>query len=231
MKKVVLLILAGGIILSACNKTEKNQTENTTISNKEDSMSYALGVVIANTLKTDTQHYANLNYDLVVAGMKEMFGSKAKLSPKEANTFLQKYNHEKQMAQMAALKKANEDFLAQNAKKEGVVSLKSGLQYKVINKGNGIQPDTNDIVVVSYKGTLIDGTVFDSTAEGKTAEFKLNKIIPGISQALTKMHEGDEWEVYIPYNLAYGEYGIPNSPIKPYSTLIFRIKLEKVKKQ
>lgn len=130
----------------------------------------------------------------------------------------------------AANRKAGEDFLAQNAKKEGVVTLPSGLQYKVITKGEGPVATANDEVTVKYEGRLIDGTVFDSSYKrpGETSKFRPDQVIKGWTEALTMMPAGSKWELYIPQSLAYGERQA--GQIKPYSALIFTVELVSVDK-
>ena len=120
---------------------------------------------------------------------------------------------------------AGRKFLAENAKKDSVVTLPSGLQYKVIVKGNGEVPKTTDKVLVNYEGRLVDGTVFDASKKhgDKPAEFKPNQVIKGWTEALTMMPVGSKWQLYIPYELAYGERNMGN--IKPYSMLIFDVEL------
>lgn len=127
-------------------------------------------------------------------------------------------------------RKAGEQFLAENAKKDSVVTLPSGLQYKIIKQGAGRKPDLSSKVEVNYEGRLIDGTVFDSSYKrNKPQEFGLSGVVPGFAEALQLMPEGSTWEIYIPQNLAYGDMENPNSPIKPFSTLIFKLELLSVK--
>lgn len=123
------------------------------------------------------------------------------------------------------LKRSGEVFLAENAKKDGVKVTPSGLQYKVIKQGTGAVPAVDDEVKVNYEGRLIDGTVFDSSYKrGEPTKFKANQVIKGWTEALTMMPVGSEWELYIPYDLAYGERGAGND-IKPYAALIFKVEL------
>lgn len=130
--------------------------------------------------------------------------------------------------QFGANKKAGEKWLAENAKKEGVKTLPSGVQYKVIKEGNGAIPADTSAVEVNYEGKLIDGTVFDSSYErGQAATFRANQVIKGWTEALTHMPAGSTWEVYIPQELAYGER--EQGTIKPFSALIFKIDLISVK--
>jgi len=124
---------------------------------------------------------------------------------------------------------ANAAFLAANAAKPGVVTRPSGLQYKVLKSGHGRTPKTTDMVTVTYKGSLIDGTVFDQTAPGATAEFPAGKLIPGWVEALSLMKEGDRWQLVIPANLAYGERGAGDGLIPPNQVLVFDMELIAVK--
>ena len=127
-------------------------------------------------------------------------------------------------------RRAGEAFLAENAKKDSVVTLPSGLQYKIIKQGDGEVPKSNSKVEVNYEGRLIDGTVFDSSYKrNKPQEFGVMGVIPGFSEALQLMPVGSEWEIYIPQELGYGDRENPNSPIKPYSALIFKVELVGVK--
>ena len=145
-----------------------------------------------------------------------------------------KFFNERQQADKAAkeeklygpIRDAGKQFLAENAQKEGVITLPSGLQYKVLVKGEGEVPSMNDKVQVNYEGRLIDGTVFDASAKhgDKPAEFTPGQVIRGWTEALTMMPVGSKWQLYIPYELAYGERGAGDD-IKPYSTLIFDIEL------
>ena len=126
-----------------------------------------------------------------------------------------------QAADSALSPQANAAFLAANAKKPGVVTEPSGLQHRSIHTGFGKRPKATDIVTVNYKGTLINGKVFDATEPGMPAEFVVNKLIPGWTEALKLMREGDEWEIVIPSNLAYGTRGAGDGAIPPDQTLVF----------
>ncbi len=151
-----------------------------------------------------------------------------------------KYFTEKQQADKAAkeeklygpIRDAGTQFLVENAKKEGVIKLPSGLQYKVLVQGNGEVPLADDKVLVNYEGRLIDGTVFDASSKhgDEPAEFTPAQVIKGWSEALTMMPVGSKWQLYIPYYLAYGERGA-GSDIKPYSTLIFDVELVGIKQK
>lgn len=122
---------------------------------------------------------------------------------------------------------ANEDFLKANAKKSGVVVV-PGIQYRVLKSGKGAQPGRRDCGTVNYKGSFIDGKVFDQSKPGKPISFPVGAVIAGWTEALQMMHEGDKWELVIPSGLAYGKTGTPGGPIPPDATLVFEVELLKV---
>lgn len=147
---------------------------------------------------------------------------------KLAQTKMSQIKSQNMEKQYGPNKAAGEKFLKENAKKPGVVTMPSGLQYKVIKVGNGPMPKDTSTVVVNYEGKTIDGKVFDSSYEKKEpVTMRVNQVIPGWTEALLRMPEGSAWEVYIPQNLAYGEREA--GQIKPFSTLVFKIELLKVK--
>ena len=191
-------------------------------------VSYALGMSVANNILASG--VKNLEVEEFAKAVKAVLGGEPmELSIDEAQEALTVYFTKLQEEQVAGLKAEGEDFLAENAKKEGVVTLPSGLQYKVLNSGNGATPKATDSVECHYEGRLISGTVFDSSYQrGETATFGVNQVIAGWVEALQLMKEGDKWQLYIPYNLAYGERGA-GAQIPPYSTLIFDVELVKVK--
>ncbi len=191
-------------------------------------VSYALGMSVANNILASG--VKNLEVEEFAKAVKAVLGGEPmELSIDEAQEALTVYFTKLQEEQVAGLKAEGEAFLAENAKKEGVVTLPSGLQYKVLNSGNGATPKATDSVECHYEGRLISGTVFDSSYQrGETATFGVNQVIAGWVEALQLMKEGDKWQLYIPYNLAYGERGA-GAQIPPYSTLIFDVELVKVK--
>lgn len=167
------------------------------------------------------------------AGFKAvMEGEVTLVSPEEAGKLLEDYFNELSAAQAAenaeiaeAMKKEGEEFLAENAGKPGVVTLKSSLQYKVLKAGNGRKPGRTDKVRCHYEGSFVNGMVFDSSYNrGEPAVFGVNQVIAGWTEALQLMAEGSEWELYIPYNLAYGEAGA-HGAIPPCAALIFKVEL------
>jgi FKBP-type peptidyl-prolyl cis-trans isomerase FklB len=193
-----------------------------------DKVSYALGMSIANNIMASGVNGLNVE-EFVKAITTYMAGEEPAMTPAEAQQVLNDYFTKLQEEQTAALKAEGEAFLAQNAKNEGVVTLPSGLQYKVLKSGNGATPKASDSVECHYEGRLISGTVFDSSYQrGETATFGVTQVIAGWVEALQLMKEGDKWQLYIPYNLAYGERGA-GAQIPPFATLIFDVELIKVK--
>lgn len=196
-----------------------------------DKTSYALGMNIArNLMQSGVKKLAVEDF---AAGFKAvMEGEVTLVSPEEAGKLLEDYFNELSAAQAAenaeiaeAMKKEGEEFLAENAGKPGVVTLKSGLQYKVLKAGNGRKPGRTDKVRCHYEGSFVNGMVFDSSYNrGEPAVFGVNQVIAGWTEALQLMAEGSEWELYIPYNLAYGEAGA-HGAIPPCAALIFKVEL------
>jgi FKBP-type peptidyl-prolyl cis-trans isomerase len=173
---------------------------------------------------------------MVVKGMKDaLAGGKLLMSDEELRKTMGEFQKEMQQKQATAKaaagennKKEGEAFLAQNKKKEGVVTLKSGLQYKILKAGKGKKPSETDTVEVNYKGTLINGKVFDSSKPEQPASFKVNQVIPGWQEALKLMPAGSKWQLVIPPELAYKEQGA-GPDIGPNATLIFEVELVAVK--
>ena len=191
-------------------------------------VSYALGMSIANNIMASGVNGLDVE-EFVKAVTTYMAGEEPAMTPAEAQQVLNDYFTKLQEEQTAALKAEGEAFLAQNAKNEGVVTLPSGLQYKVLKSGNGATPKASDSVECHYEGRLISGTVFDSSYQrGETATFGVTQVIAGWVEALQLMKEGDKWQLFIPYNLAYGERGA-GAQIPPFATLIFDVELIKVK--
>ncbi|WP_028899482.1 FKBP-type peptidyl-prolyl cis-trans isomerase [Prevotella sp. HJM029] len=200
-----------------------------------DKLSYALGLGIGHQLLQ--MNAEGLNIDDFAQAIKDvMTGGELKMKDAEAQQIVQQFFAEQEAIQQAAnaekgkaAKTEGEQFLAENAKKEGVKTTASGLQYQVLREGNGKQPKATDQVECHYEGTLIDGTKFDSSYDrGQTATFPLNQVIAGWTEGLQLMHEGAKYRFFIPYQLAYGERGAGAS-IPPYAALIFDVELVAVK--
>ena len=192
-----------------------------------DKVSYALGMSIGHQLQQ--MNATDLNIDDFAQAITDVFNGDAKLSDAEAQAAVQDFFSRKAEEQAKAAKAEGENFLAENAKKEGVKTLPSGLQYKVLREGDGRKPSATDKVECHYEGTLINGEVFDSSyRRGETATFGLNQVIKGWTEGLQLMQEGAKYRFFIPYNLAYGEHGAGQS-IPPCAALIFDVELIKVK--
>lgn len=199
-----------------------------------DKISYALGIGIGRQLSQ--MGAADLNIDDFAQAIKDVIAGDLKLGDAEAQQIVQEFfakQEEKQKAEAAekgkAAKQDGEKFLAENGKKEGVITTASGLQYQVLREGNGQSPKATDTVECHYEGTLIDGMKFDSSYDrGQTATFPLNQVIAGWTEGLQLMKEGGKYRFFIPYELGYGERGAGAS-IPPFSTLVFDVELVSVK--
>ncbi|ERK39144.1 peptidyl-prolyl cis-trans isomerase, FKBP-type, N-terminal domain protein [Segatella baroniae F0067] len=193
-----------------------------------DKLSYALGLGIGRQLSQ--MGAAEIVAEDFAQAIKDVLaGEELKVSDGEAQTIVNKFFEEKQNAQAKSAKAEGENFLAENAKKDGVVVLPSGLQYQVLKEGTGKQPKATDQVECHYEGTLINGQVFDSSYQrGQTATFGLNQVIAGWTEGVQLMKEGAKYRFFIPYNLAYGERGAGQS-IPPYAALVFDVELVAVK--
>ena len=198
-------------------------------------ISYTIGVNIGQDFKSQKM---DIDADLLLAGIKDsLAGKELRLTEEEMASEIQKFQEDmqaKMMAEMEALSAKNkadgEAFLAENAKQEGVVVTTSGLQYKVLEAGEGDSPVPSDVVTVHYRGTLVDGTQFDSSYDrGQPATFPVGGVIPGWTEALQLMKPGAKWQLVIPADLAYGERGAGQA-IGPNSTLLFDVELLSVEK-
>jgi FKBP-type peptidyl-prolyl cis-trans isomerase FklB len=192
-----------------------------------ENFSYALGMSIAgNLIQTGVK---TVHPELFLTGFKDVFkGESTLIHPEEASTILEEFISKINQNKGAGNLEEGLAFLAENRKKPGVIELPSGLQYMVINEGNGDIPKFVDQVKCHYHGTLIDGTVFDSSVErGQPAVFPVNGVIQGWVEALQLMSTGSKWRLFLPSELAYGSHGAGGS-IGPNSTLIFDVELLKI---
>jgi FKBP-type peptidyl-prolyl cis-trans isomerase FklB len=189
-----------------------------------DSASYALGMFLAQQIE-QSKMTEGINEKIVGAALKKsMEGEDSTIfqHPQQAMMYLQMYAQQKMMESQQGNIEEGEKFLEENAKKDGVIELESGLQYKIIEEGAGAMPLATDQVTCHYKGTTIDGKEFDSSYKrGQPATFPLNGVIKGWTEGFQKMKAGSKFELYIPYQLAYGERG--SGSIPPYAALIFEV--------
>jgi FKBP-type peptidyl-prolyl cis-trans isomerase FklB len=194
-----------------------------------DSISYSLGVLIAQNLKG--QGFDKLDpASLTLAVQDVLAGKPTSISAEEAGKLVNSYIEKQKMSQSEGIINEGKTFLEDNAKKPGVVSLPSGMQYTVMKEGTGPKPGSNDKVTTHYHGTLISGEVFDSSVDrGEPASFPVNGVIKGWTEALQLMPVGSKWKLFIPSPLAYGERGA-GGKIKPYATLVFEVELLSIDK-
>ena len=208
--------------------------EEISLKDSKDKVSYAIGLDVGNAMKKQS---IDINTDIFMRGVKDALSDGKKLMTdeevRETMTAFSREMAEKQKEKMKKLGEKNKQegdvFLAENKKKEGVKTLPSGLQYKVITEGSGKTPTASDTVTVNYRGTLIDGTEFDSSYKrGQPATFPVNGVIKGWTEALQLMKEGAKWQIFIPSDLAYGDKGAGNV-IGPNAVLVFDVELISVK--
>jgi FKBP-type peptidyl-prolyl cis-trans isomerase FklB len=217
--------LALGLLVSVASAQDQS-----VLKTKKDKLSYAIGLEMGQGVKDQG---FDVDPELLARGIKDAIaGGKNLLTDEEFHAIIADVQETMKQKQMQAMeeeagnnKKLGEAFLVENTKKEGVVTLPSGLQYKIITTGQGKKPTENDTVLCNYKGTFIDGTEFDSSAQaGKPVAFDLKSILPGFKEALLLMPVGSKWQLFIPSNLAYGEHGAGNV-IGPNTTLVFEVEL------
>lgn len=226
MRKLPLVALVSAALLVGCNG-EKQVALETNV----DKMSYGIGMSMARSVKGQP---IEINNAAMLAGLKDVLNDKpAQLEEdviREAFAAVREEQMEKQKIEAEGSVKIGEDYLVENAKKEGVKSTESGLQYEVISAGKGDTPAATDTVEVHYHGTLIDGTVFDSSVErGTPAKFPVNRVISGWTEALQLMKVGDKWRLHIPAELAYGAQS-PSPKIPANSALVFEVELLSIEK-
>lgn len=230
IKGLIVIAVMFAIMLGSCGKSAINSAK---IKSKEDSLSYAFGIVNYNALKTDS---LNLNPMLVAKAMLDGENEKPVMSDESARSFIMMFINQRETekaAQQAELNKEtfkvyiaeNEAFLAKNKEKSGVTVTNSGLQYEIIKMGTGAKPTSESTVKVHYTGTLIDGTEFDSSVKrGEPAQFPVSGVIPGWTEGLQLMPVGSKFKFYLPESIAYGANGA-GEMIKPFSTLVFEVEL------
>lgn len=226
--KIAAAAFMGGALLVSCEPKESASNAPVELNSELDTVCYALGMSISNQLKNDG--LKEFNEEAMTAAIADVFaGRETKLTEGEINGILQSYftkiREEESRARFQEVLEQGEAFLEENAKREGVITTSSGLQYEVIEEGTGAKPAATDKVKVHYEGTLIDGTVFDSSYDrGEPIEFMLNMVIPGWTEGVQLMTVGSKYKFYIPYQLGYGDRQA-GELIKPFSTLVFTVEL------
>lgn len=231
--KIKGLIILTGVVALMLGSCSKNSVSNVKMKTREDSLSYAFGIVNFNALQSDS---LKLDPRIVAKAMLDGEKGKPEMSDEIARGFIMSFVTERQNSQASQKTEQdkllfkdyiaeNEAFLAKNKEKAGVLVTPSGLQYEVIKMGTGPKPTQNSTVKVHYTGTLIDGTEFDSSVKRKEpAQFPVSGVIPGWTEALQLMPVGSKFKLYVPENLAYGA-NQAGDIIKPFSTLIFEVEL------
>ena len=218
----MLPAIAVAMMAASCNAQDKKKTE-TSMKSQIDSVSYGLGVSIGNNFKNN--QLDTVDVDILAKAMKDVFAGKASMTQQQADSAINGYMAVKEKSKGADNVKKGQAFLDENKKKPGVQVTPSGLQYIIMKAGTGPKPGLNDKITAHYHGTLIDGTVFDSSVErGQPASFPVSGVIPGWTEALQMMPVGSKWKLFLPSNLAYGERGA-GGKIGPNSVLIFEVEL------
>ena len=219
--------------VAACAPEAPTAPAEPTLDTPKNRISYTIGLNIGKDFATQEM---DVDPDILIVGIKDaMAGKEPRLSEEEMIAEIQTFQQqmqEQQLAKVQVLAEKNkadgEAFLTENSKKEGVVVLESGLQYKVVEPGEGASPTADSVVTVHYRGTLVDGTEFDSSyGRGEPATFPVGGVIPGWSEALPLMKVGAKWQLFVPAELAYGERGAGQA-IGPNSVLIFDVELIKI---
>jgi FKBP-type peptidyl-prolyl cis-trans isomerase FklB len=229
MRRLLAVIAVGTLFLAV-----QVYGEEISLKEKKDKVSYAIGLDVGNAMKKQS---IDIDTDIFVKGLKDaLSGGKKLMTDDEIRETMTAFSREMADKQKETMKKVAEKnkqegdaFLAENKKKEGVKTLPSGLQYKVITEGTGKTPQAADTVTVNYRGTLMDGTEFDSSFKrGQPASFPVNGVIKGWTEALQLMKEGAKWQLFIPTDLAYGDKGAGGT-IGPNAVLIFDVELISIK--
>jgi FKBP-type peptidyl-prolyl cis-trans isomerase FklB len=245
MKKVMMLLVVAAFFASSCQEPKPAAEKEITkadLKTEDDRVSYSVGFSMGSSFKQDE---LKINLEILQRGMEDGFtGSKQLLDEEEVKKtmmgFKEKMRAKKQAEYMERMeerrkqgeanKEKGRQFLEENKAKEGIVTLESGLQYKILNKGTGASPKPTDTVKCQYRGTTIDGKEFDSSYQrGKPATFAVNRVIKGWTEGLQLMKEGGKWQFFIPSELAYGERGAGNN-IGPNEVLIFEVELLEIEK-
>ena len=224
MKYILATVLSIGLLFSVCSAGEKLE-----LKDQKAKESYSLGYQFGQSLKVQG---VDINLEVYNSGIQDGLGGKEpRMTPEEIRATMTSLQQRLTAAQQKTRKEVaaknlseSKAFLAENGKKEGIKTLPSGLEYKVVTEGSGKMPKETDTVIVHYKGTLIDGTEFDSSyRRNQPAAFQVKGVIKGWTEALQLMKEGSKWQLFIPPDLGYGERG--TGPVPPNSALIFEVEL------
>ena len=223
MKNNIYLIVSLFISINTTTKSMNAQK----IKNEVDSVSYSLGVNIGENIKSQFPDIDLKNFE---SGIQDVLSDKKepKIEGQDAQKLIQDYFSKQQEKASEGKIEEGKAFLAENGTRKEVITLESGLQYEILNSADGPKPTLNDQVTTHYHGTLLDGTIFDSSVDrGQPATFPVSGVIKGWTEALQLMSVGSKWRLFVPYDLAYGEKGA-SAQIGPYSTLIFDVELLKI---
>ena len=223
MKNNIYLIVSLFISINTTTKSMNAQK----IKNEVDSVSYSLGVNIGENIKSQ---FPNIDLKNFESGIQDVLSDKKepKIEGQDAQKVIQEYFTKQQEKASEGKIEEGKAFLAENGTRKEVITLESGLQYEILNSVDGPKPTLNDQVTTHYHGTLLDGTIFDSSVDrGQPATFPVSGVIKGWTEALQLMSVGSKWRLFVPYDLAYGEKGA-SAQIGPYSTLIFDVELLKI---
>ncbi len=215
---LMMLLCCSGIVFAQKISPPK-------LKNSVDSLSYALGIMFGKNIQSGG--FETINAEIFAQTVQKLLHNEdLEMTSEQASSVVNVQYQKVQKLKNEKNLRDGQAFLAANKNKPGVVSLPSGLQYKVLKNGTGPKPSSNSKVIVHYHGTLIDGTIFDSSVERKQPiEMTVSQVIPGWIEALQLMPVGSKWILYIPSELAYGENPRPGGPIEPNSTLIFEVEL------
>jgi FKBP-type peptidyl-prolyl cis-trans isomerase len=226
LSKLLSIAIASTVILVSCN----NKKSSVKLKNDIDSLSYCIGVSIGENLSQ--ADLPSFNTEVFKQAVEDALAKKSpKIAQEQANMFIQQYFGKLQVKNSEKNMKDGQEFLKKNKERSGVITTASGLQYEIVKEGTGSIPTKEDMVSINYKGTLVDGTVFDSSYDrGQPATFAVGGVIPGFTEALQLMKVGSKYKVYIPSELGYGSNVNPRGKIKPNSVLIFELELLSIEK-
>ena len=226
IRNFLFAIIGIAFLLSSCGQ---NMNTNVTIKTDLDTISYMLGVDIGNSLIVND--FTDVEVDVFVNGLMDAINKEElKVEEEKIKPYIQKFFTELREKKMQKNLDEGREFLEKNKKRDEVIETESGLQYEIITEGTGKSPSATDIVVCRYHGTLIDGTVFDSSFErGDTAEIPLNRVVPGWTEGFQLMKEGGKAKLYLPTEIAYGQRPRPGGKIEANMAIIFEVELIEVK--